>query len=84
MSSTVSTKWVGDAIEVSVHQTLDPKLYNLPLTARTIIPTEWKTVHFRQGKEERWLPIHRDGGETSVLYRIVPDGSLAMLEKGLE
>jgi peptidoglycan/xylan/chitin deacetylase (PgdA/CDA1 family) len=84
MHSEVVSRRNGESIEVSVRHSLDPKLYNLPLTARTIIPNDWKTVHFSQGKDERWLPIHRDGGETSVLYRIVPDGSVATLEKGLE
>jgi peptidoglycan/xylan/chitin deacetylase (PgdA/CDA1 family) len=84
MHSKVSSRRAGEAIEVSVSHSLDPKLYNLPLTARTTIPNDWKTVRFRQGTEERWLPIHREGGETSVLYRIIPDGSVATLEKGLE
>ena len=35
MASKVTTKRVGDAIEVSVNHSLDPKLYDLPLTART-------------------------------------------------
>jgi hypothetical protein len=84
MHSQVTSRRAGEAIEVSVSHSLDPKLYNLPLTARTVIPGDWKTVRFRQGKEDRWLPIHREGEETFVLYRIVPDGSLARLEKGLQ
>jgi hypothetical protein len=82
MSSTVSSKRVGDTIEVFVHQTLDPKVYDLPLTARTTIPNDWNVVHFRQGEDERWIPVRHDGTGAYVLYRIVPDGTRATLEAG--
>ena len=72
----------GDAIEVSVTHSLDPKLYDLPLTARTTIPADWRVVRFRQGDQVRWLPIHREKGATFIIYRIVPNGVAARLEKG--
>ena len=81
-SSSVVSKRSGDAIEVTVTQTLDPKLYDLPLTAKTTLPADWQVVRFRQGNETRWLPIHREGGETFVLYRIAPNGVAATLERG--
>lgn len=84
MNSKVQSRRNGEAIEVVVTHSLDPKLYNLPLTARTTIPNDWKTVRFTQGSEQRWLPIHRGNGETFVQYRIVPDGNTAKLEKGID
>jgi hypothetical protein len=82
MSSKVTTQRSGDAIEVTVTHSLDPKLYDLPLTARTTIPADWKVVRFRQGDEARWVPVHREGGSVFVLYRIQPNGGIARLEKG--
>ena len=82
MASKVITQRAGDAIEVSVTHSLDPKLYDLPLTARTTIPADWRVVRFRQGDQVRWLPIHREKGATCVIYRIVPNGVVARLEKG--
>jgi len=82
MASKVTTQRAGDAIEVSVTHSLDPKLYDLPLTARTTIPADWRVVRFRQGDQVRWLPIHREQGATFVVYRIVPNGVVARLEKG--
>jgi hypothetical protein len=81
-ASSVNTKLAGDSIEVTSTHSLDRKLYDLPLTARTTIPADWKVVRFKQGGDVRWLPIHREGGSTYVTYRIVPDGSVATLEKG--
>jgi hypothetical protein len=82
MASKVTTQRAGDAIEVSVTHSLDPKLYDLPLTARTTIPADWRVVRFRQGDQVRWLPIHRERGATFVIYRIVPNGAVARLDKG--
>ena len=81
-NSTVTSKAAGDAIAVTVSQKLDPKLYDLALTAKTTIPADWQLVRFRQGSETRWLPVHREGGETFVLYRIQPNGTSATLERG--
>jgi hypothetical protein len=81
VNSTVTSKLAGSVIEVSVSHKLDPKLYDVPLTARTDIPTDWKLVRFRQGEDTRWVPIHREGGKTFVTYRIAPNGKTATLEK---
>jgi len=66
---------------VSVTHTLKADVYDLPLTARTTIPADWRLVRFRQGDDVRWLPVHREGGEPFVMYRIAPNGKLARLEK---
>ena len=81
MRSTVTTRRVGQAIEVSVTHSLDPRLYDLPLTARTTVPAEWTTVRFRQGKETRTLQVKHEGGGSAVIYRVAPNGGLARLER---
>ena len=82
VNAKVATARSGDAITVTVTHSLDPKLYDLPLTARTTIPADWQIVRFRQGSEVRWLPISRDDGTPSVVYRIAPNRGPATLEKG--
>jgi peptidoglycan/xylan/chitin deacetylase (PgdA/CDA1 family) len=82
VNSAVHTNIAGEAIEVSVTHSLKPELYDLPLTARTTIPVDWRVVRFRQGDDVRWLPVHREGGEPFVQYRIAPNGKTAVLEKG--
>jgi hypothetical protein len=81
VNSTVDTRIAGEAIEVSVKHSLDPKLYDVPLTARTTIPADWKIAQLRQGAEVRWLPIHRGESGPFVLYRIAADGKPAVIEK---
>jgi hypothetical protein len=82
VNSSVRANLAGEKIEVAVSHSLKPDLYSLPLTARTTIPGDWRLVHFRQGNDQRWLPVHRAGDESFVLYRIAPDGKTAVLEKG--
>ena len=57
MHSTVKTNLSGDTIEVTVSHSLDKKLYDLPLTARTAIPADWKLVRFKQGGDGAGSPF---------------------------
>jgi hypothetical protein len=82
VNSKLQTKSSGDTIEVSVTNSLNPDVYNVPLTARTAVPGDWHVVRFRQGDDVRWLPVHREAGEPFVLYRLAPNGKTAVLEKG--
>jgi peptidoglycan/xylan/chitin deacetylase (PgdA/CDA1 family)/pimeloyl-ACP methyl ester carboxylesterase len=74
MKSTVTTRRAGDAIEVSVTHSLDPKLYDLPLTARTTVPPGWTSVQFTQGTTTQRLAVARGGQNSSVMYRVAPNG----------
>jgi peptidoglycan/xylan/chitin deacetylase (PgdA/CDA1 family) len=81
MSSKVTTGQSGDIVEVTVNHSLDPGLYNLPLTARTTVPAQWTSVEFTQGKTALTLPVKQEGGSSFVLYRIVPNGGTARLRR---
>jgi peptidoglycan/xylan/chitin deacetylase (PgdA/CDA1 family) len=83
VNSKVQTKSSGDSIEVSVTHSLKPDVYDVPLTARTTVPADWRVVRYRQGDDAHWLPVHREGGEPFVMYRIATNGKIAVLEKGL-
>jgi peptidoglycan/xylan/chitin deacetylase (PgdA/CDA1 family) len=74
MKSSVTTRRAGDGIEVSVTHSLDPKLYDLPLTARTAVPDDWTSAQFTQGKTTRKLAVRRDGQQSFVMYRVAPNG----------
>ena len=81
MSSKVTTNQSGEVIEVTVTHSLDPKLYNLPLTARTAVPGEWRSVELMQGKTTMTLPVKQEGSASFVLYRIAPNGGTARLRR---
>jgi peptidoglycan/xylan/chitin deacetylase (PgdA/CDA1 family) len=82
MRSTVTTKQAGNAIEVTVKHSLDPKLYDLPLTARTTVPADWTSVQVRQGRQTTNVPVQREGSESYVQYRVAPNAGAVRLERG--
>ena len=84
MASKVATTQSGDVVEVTVTHSLDPKRYNLPLTARTSVPAQWTSVDFTQGKTTLTLPVRQEGGSSFVLYRIAPNGGTASLRRAKE
>ncbi len=81
MASKVTTKQSGDAIEVTVNHSLDPTLYDLPLTARTTVPGQWKSVQFTQGKTARTFRVQQEGGTSRVVYRVTPNGPAVRLQR---
>jgi peptidoglycan/xylan/chitin deacetylase (PgdA/CDA1 family) len=81
MASQVMTKQSGDAIDVTLDHSLDPKLYNLPLTARTTVPAQWAAAHVRQGSAAATVAVQRDAAGSYVVYRIVPNAGAARLER---
>lgn len=81
MASKVTTKQSGDAIDVTVSHSLDPKLYNLPLTVRTTVPAQWTSVRVRQARADATVPVQRDASSSFVLFRITPNGGAARLER---
>jgi peptidoglycan/xylan/chitin deacetylase (PgdA/CDA1 family) len=81
MASKVTTRQSAEVIEVTVTHSLDPKLYNLPLTARTVVPPQWAAVQVRQRDATATVPVQRDASGSYVLYRIVPNGGVARLQR---
>ena len=81
MRSTVTTKQAGDAIEVTATHTLDRKLYDLPLTARTTVPADWTSVQVRQGGRTQTASVQREGSESYVQYSIAPNGGAVRLQR---
>jgi peptidoglycan/xylan/chitin deacetylase (PgdA/CDA1 family) len=75
MASRVTTRQAGNAIEVTVSHSLDPKLYDLQLTAKTTVPEEWSVVRVRQGDTTSTVPVQRDRDGSYVMYRIIPNGA---------
>ena len=82
IKSSVTTRNAGDAIEVSVTHSLDPKLYDLPVTARTMVPAQWTSVQVTQGKETRKLLVQREGDKSFVMYRVAPSSGVVRLAEG--
>jgi len=82
MKSKVDTKQSGQAIEVTVTNSFDPKVYDVPLTARTTVPAAWTSAKVTQGKDVKTIPVTKDPAGNYVQYRLAPNGTAVKIEKG--
>lgn len=74
MSATVDVDVSQDAVRVTLTHTLDPQLYNLPLTLRTRVPRAWTRVRVQQGDTVVTIPVVANGDTGLVQYQARPNG----------
>ena len=60
-------------ISVVLRSSLTDLSYDLPLTLKTSVPKEWKTVDVRQGERKQQIGVVREGGTDYVLYQAIPN-----------
>ena len=71
----------GNKIKIRLSHDLDPELYNLPLTLKTYVPSNWKPVEVSQG-EKNWLPnIETDEFGSYINYKAYPNGDDIVISK---
>ena len=80
MRAKIDTRQNGQTIEVTVTHPLDPKKYDVPLTARTTVPAQWTSAKVTQGRDVKVIPVQKDG--SYVQYRITPNAGSARIERG--
>jgi len=64
----------GDKIAITLNQTLDKAMYDMPLTLKTYVSPEWKRVWVWQGKRMQRVDAATDAKGTYVLYQAYPTG----------
>jgi peptidoglycan/xylan/chitin deacetylase (PgdA/CDA1 family) len=63
----------GGRLTVNVTHPLERRWYSLPLTLKTAVIGDRRTVRVRQGEREQQVPVREDGGRRYVLYRVAPN-----------
>jgi peptidoglycan/xylan/chitin deacetylase (PgdA/CDA1 family) len=74
----------GDSISVVLRSDLTNLSYDLPLTLKTYVPDEWKTVEIRQGERTKQLDVVRANGTAYVLYQAVPNAEVVTLSRAAQ
>ncbi|MDB4900920.1 MAG: Gellan lyase precursor [Mucilaginibacter sp.] len=74
-SAKVQDSQRGKKIFVTITQPLDKTMYNIPLTIKTYVSSEWKKVSVQQGKHKELVKTAYDEKGTYVLYQAHPDGT---------
>ena len=68
-----------DKITVTLIHLLDKKMYDIPLTLKTYVPSGWKTVKIKQGNHNRQVQATHAKDGNYVLYQADPNGAMITL-----
>lgn len=83
-NSTVTGIVQGDAIKVSITSSLDPKVYDVPVTLKTYVPA-WKAALLTKKTTQEKQPalqIQKDDMGSYVLYSVKPgDGEIILTKQ---
>lgn len=79
LAAQVVFKWSPKAITVTLTHSLDPKIYNLPLTLKTYVPKHWKRVKMVQGQTTKSLDSRNDAIGNYVTYEANPNNQIITL-----
>ena len=72
MNAKVSTSLKDDKINIKLTHSLNKKLFDTPLTLKTYVNPEWRTVNVKQGKSVVSVNVQREGSATFVMYQAMP------------
>jgi hypothetical protein len=81
MNSVINAEKKGRNITVNLTNNLDATKYYIPLTLKTYIPSNWKSVTVKQGKNEYTIEQEKDNDGYYVLYQAMPDAGEIILNR---
>jgi hypothetical protein len=79
MNADVETSYSNDRISVNLTHSLDPELYDHPLTLKTYVPEEWTTVSVQQGDSVNRPEVMTDNIGTYIMYDALPNAETVEL-----
>jgi len=81
MNSEFNTTQDGEKIIISLNHSLDPDLYDLPLTLKTYVPSGWESIKVTQGEKSWFAGTARDEEGRYVRYQVVPNAETIVLTR---
>ena len=82
MNAKIKTHEGNDAITVTLTHTLNPEMYDLPLTLKTYVSPGWKQVTVKQDNKTQQVATAKDSKGSYVLYQATPNkGIITILKK---
>lgn len=76
---TVASYRDGEIISVVLRSDVTNLRYDLPLTLKTQVPDEWKTVEIQQGERRKQVDVVQSTSAKYVLYQAVPNAEVVKL-----
>ena len=80
MAATIESENVSDKIKIVLKHTLNQTLYYYPLTLKTYVPSNWKSVKMTQGDKVVKCTIKKEGSDSYVQYEAVPNSGTIELQ----
>jgi peptidoglycan/xylan/chitin deacetylase (PgdA/CDA1 family) len=81
MNADVKTSEQNEKISVDLSHSLDKNMYDLPLTLKTYVNSEWKNVQVKQGEKVSSAATSSDDKGTFVIYQAIPNAGIIELTK---
>ncbi len=83
MGANVKTNDEKNKIAVNLSHSLNPEMYDLPLTLKTYVSPEWKNVLVKQNGKQQNIVSQKDADGTYILYHAVPNAGMIDISKSL-
>jgi peptidoglycan/xylan/chitin deacetylase (PgdA/CDA1 family) len=72
MNTTVTSSQKGETIHIKLTNSLNKKLYDIPLTLKTYVNPQWNEVAVKQGKSVTKVAVKREDSAAYILYQAMP------------
>jgi peptidoglycan/xylan/chitin deacetylase (PgdA/CDA1 family) len=72
-SAKVNNSQKNGSIMIDLKHSLDKKMYDIPLTLKTYVPSDWKAANVKQGKSVTKVEISKDSKGSFVQYQASPN-----------
>jgi peptidoglycan/xylan/chitin deacetylase (PgdA/CDA1 family) len=73
MDSKIDVTNANDTVTLKLHHSLDPANYTHPLTLKTIVPNEWRTVSVKQGEILTNATVSHENGRSYAIFNALPN-----------
>ena len=81
MESKVKVEHEKNKVLITLTHSLDPKMYDLPLTLKTYVSPGWKSVLIKQKDNKVQLKTEKDGNGFYILYQAIPNNGTLEISK---
>ena len=78
--ASVQARENNGTIAVTLTHSLDPTMYDLPLTLKTYVPQQWQKVTVTQGTATQHPAVQHDEKGAYILYQLKPNTIKALLQ----
>jgi len=81
MDSKVKVDHKKNKILINLTHSLDPGMYDMPLTLKTYVSPNWKNVLVKQKTKQQRVQTQKDADGIYILYQAIPNNGAIEISK---